>query len=245
MNRQSSSARFQPLSAHSIIAASRWQTVPVVICLTGTSARASRAASLSVARSPTSAATRHSQRNCASVFSSSVVLPDPGLETILRTKTPASRKRSRSARASRSFCFSTFLLTSISRGCRCMLFILQFQSFEFQSSQFHLPTLHNFRRRCAADGATKRLDRSERAFSSALRARGNDRHFLDQQARSGKRSVFAGQLICEKQRILSYAGKLSKTEMDGSDFAVVARCFFLGTFDDAKGDGQFVHKISV
>ena len=50
--------RPSPRARARTIAASRWQTVPVVICLTGAPLRASRAASFSVARSPTSAATR-------------------------------------------------------------------------------------------------------------------------------------------------------------------------------------------
>ena len=81
------------------MAASRWQTVPVVIWRTGAPLRASRAASFSVARSPTSAATRWYGPSCVSVCSSNVVFPAPGLDTRLTTNTPASRKRCRSARA--------------------------------------------------------------------------------------------------------------------------------------------------
>jgi hypothetical protein len=53
----SKSLKVQPPSASSTIRASRWHTVPVVICLTGASLRANRRASLSVAMSPTSAVT--------------------------------------------------------------------------------------------------------------------------------------------------------------------------------------------
>src|SRR5438128_3507211 len=48
MNNQSMSASDQPLSACSIISASRWQTVPVVIWRTGAPVRLSRSASQSV-----------------------------------------------------------------------------------------------------------------------------------------------------------------------------------------------------
>ncbi len=75
------------------MAASRWQTVPVVIWRTGAPERARRAASFSVARSPTRAATRSRGLSSVSVRSSSVVFPAPGLDTRLTTKTPASRKR--------------------------------------------------------------------------------------------------------------------------------------------------------
>ncbi len=59
MKRKSRPSSAQPSSAVSTMAASRWHTVPVVICRTGAPLRASRAASFSVARSPTSAATRN------------------------------------------------------------------------------------------------------------------------------------------------------------------------------------------
>jgi len=62
--------------------------VPVVICFTGAWLRARRAASLSVARSPTSAATLYRERKSVSVFSRKAVLPEPGLETRLITEFP-------------------------------------------------------------------------------------------------------------------------------------------------------------
>src|ERR1700728_999581 len=86
-----------------------------MICFTGAWLRARRAASFSVARSPTSAATRNCGRSNVSVFSKRAVFPAPGLDTRLTTKTPASRNRSRSARATISFCLNTFSLTSIMR----------------------------------------------------------------------------------------------------------------------------------
>ena len=73
------------------ISASRWQVVPVVICRTGTCDRARRCASLSVARSPTSAAVRNREPSACRVFSKNIVLPAPGLDTRLITNTPASR----------------------------------------------------------------------------------------------------------------------------------------------------------
>jgi ankyrin repeat protein len=57
-NRKSRSSGRHPSSAPATMSASRWQTVPVVICRNGAPLRASRWASLSVARSPTRAATR-------------------------------------------------------------------------------------------------------------------------------------------------------------------------------------------
>ena len=51
----------------------------LVICFTGARLRARRAASLSVARSPTMAAGRYPFRSSTvSVFSRKAVLPDPG-----------------------------------------------------------------------------------------------------------------------------------------------------------------------
>src|SRR5262245_49763125 len=98
------------------MSASRWQTVPVVICCTAAPLRASRRASLSVARSPTSAATRQRARSWRSVASRNAVLPAPGLDTSDTTKSPASRNRSRSAAARASFFFRMFFRTSTMRG---------------------------------------------------------------------------------------------------------------------------------
>src|SRR5437667_11678877 len=76
--------------------------------------------------SPVSTATRSLRGKASNVFSSRLVLPDPGELIRLTTSTSFSRKRSRSSAAIRSFSLRTFF----SSGTRLML--LQLQICQFQ-----------------------------------------------------------------------------------------------------------------
>src|SRR6185437_10547269 len=67
--------------------------------------------------SPVRTATRSSRGSASSVFSSSVVFPDPGELIRLTTSTLFSRNRSRNSAAIRSFSLRTFL----SSGTRFIL----------------------------------------------------------------------------------------------------------------------------
>jgi len=106
--------------------------VPVVICFTLGVARCRRAASLSVARSPTRAATRCSRARAGEQLFRKAVFPDPGLDTRPTTHVPDLWNCSRRAeRAGRSAYFSPDLdharahaatssdTTSISRPSLC------------------------------------------------------------------------------------------------------------------------------
>ena len=117
MKRKSRSSRAQPSSARSTMAASRWQTVPVVICRTGAPLRASRAASFSVARSPTSAATRHRgrkqrQRPLQQRRLAGARAGDQADHEHARRRGSAAGARGRR----RSFCLRMFCRTSTRRG---------------------------------------------------------------------------------------------------------------------------------
>src|SRR6185437_6337726 len=80
--------------------------------------------------SPVSTATRSLRGSASSVFSSSVVFPDPGELIRLTTSTLVSRKRSRSSAAMRSFALRTFF----SSGTRFILLQLDVGQLQFFSA---------------------------------------------------------------------------------------------------------------
>src|SRR5579864_8292900 len=192
MKRKSSDVRSHPSRACSTIAASRWQTVPVVIWRTGAPLVRRRTASLSVARSPTRAATRARAPRRRRVSLSSAVFPAPGLETRPTTQTPASANRARRRAASASFLASTFRRTSTIRGGKVV---------HLQRRQFDLPSVHKVARRRAADGTEEAERFREDAFRAAAGTEDRDRHPLDDQARAVHRRAAGGQVEREAQRL--------------------------------------------
>src|SRR6185312_7834116 len=80
--------------------------------------------------SPVSTATRSLRGSASSVFSSSVVFPDPGELIRLTTSTSFSRNRSRSLAAIRSFSLRTFF----SSGTRFILLQLDVGQLQFFSA---------------------------------------------------------------------------------------------------------------
>src|SRR6185437_771157 len=151
-----------------------------------------------------------------------VVLPAPGLETRLTTNTPSALKRARNARATRSFCFKTFLRTSRSRGVLILL-----------SPERKLPILFH-----------EPLRGTEYARGTASLTEYLHRYFFNQQVRAFQRSARAGHPIAGQQSLFDYAGKESQLQMDRGDFGVPRLRFFLRHINNAHCQRKFVQESS-
>ena len=97
-------------SAVSTSAASRWHPLPVLICSAGAPVARMRSASFEVCWSPSTTATGSRPASSSIVRTSSVVLPEPGLDTRLSAKMP------RSASVARLRCAWPSFLASTSRS---------------------------------------------------------------------------------------------------------------------------------
>src|SRR6185436_14301842 len=213
MNRTSSVSRSQPSRAAAIISASRWQTVPVVICCTRAPERARRRASLSVARSPTSAATRQRALSSVRVRSSRAVLPAPGLDTRVTTQTPASWNRRRSSRARKSFFLRTLCRTSTIRGCT--FYILHCS--HFQRGELELPAANHVRGRRAAHWALEALDARQLPLLAAGRTEDHHRDVFDLEAGPFDGSARGREVEREQERVGHHSGERPEPQVQGFD----------------------------
>ena len=111
-------------SARSIMAASRWQHLPVLICSARVPVARMRSASLSVSWSPSITMVGTSE-SALSVAQRSSVFPDPGLETRFSASAPSLAKSARflaataSLRARMSSSIEMARPADISASCEC------------------------------------------------------------------------------------------------------------------------------
>ena len=102
-------------SARLTIDASRWQPLPVFTWTAGAPVARMRSASNEVCWSPSTTATGVRPPHCSIVRTSSVVLPEPGLDTKFSANTPRSAKWRRFSAAMASFLASRSRSTSTMR----------------------------------------------------------------------------------------------------------------------------------
>ena len=175
----------------------------VLICRTGAPLAASRRASLSVSRSPTSAATRAPRaRSSLSVRCKNAVFPVPGLETRFSTSTPAASNRPRSSRASSSFFFRIPCRSSTIRVVIASLPPARPQS---RTTQSPAPARRAHRSPARRSCGHRKLCRLSSSPSVAARsAVHRHRNRLHHQPRPGQRRALGGNPPAELQRILHH-----------------------------------------
>src|SRR6185312_1205937 len=237
MKRKSSAARSQSASAEPTISASRWQTVPVTICRTGAPLRARRSASRSVARSPTSAATRQWACNAVRVACKKVVFPAPGLDTRLTANRFAASNRCRRPWASRSFFLRIPCRTSTILDC------IFWNLRNLQGSQLELATAQHLGRWSVAHRATKVLQARQLPLLTATRAIHGDGDLFDLEPGALDGRAGRGEIEGELQRFANDARERPEPQVERLDpHVALGLCLFARRLDEAHRDRQLVHE---
>ena len=166
--------------------------------------RARRAASLSVARSPTRAAdTASPAEKRQRLLQKTPSCPSPG-STPGSLRRPRPRwKRRRRSRATTSLCLRTFFRTSTKRGS---MFTPALRVLEFRAPSLRAPC----RAALPTRGSRSRQQMNHCMECSvrgacALGAKDLDRHLFDNQSRSFEDGLLAGQFVSRQQRSLDHA----------------------------------------
>ena len=219
-------------SASRTMAASRWHSVPVVICFTGAPrTRQPRGVVFGgqIADQRGDAVSRAAAER--SVFSRNAVFPEPGLDTRLTTKTPASWKRCRSSRATMSFCLRTFLSYFHQPG-------LGSHSCNLQRDDFQFPPLKHFRHGTFAFADKRTTAWNPVCAATDTRAISRSRELL----RSPGASPASPYLRRPARRTRAAHPSPRRPAPEFQMHRVYARAasalgFFLSHFDDAHRDG--------
>src|SRR5271163_1802510 len=155
----------------------------------------------------------------------------PGLRQRLRR-----RESGRGGSAPRSHFASAHSFGLRLSGVRGTFLYLQCNDFEF-------PAPNDLRAWSATFRTTKQLHRAERALGATSGAKNLDRDIFHHETRTLQPGVLAGHFVTRKKSLLDYAGHGPQLEVHSIDLNAAALRLFFGQFDDAHGDGKFVHVI--